>query len=196
MRFSDWVSWWAYEGHPAAEKFCTRISPWDEWPWHQIACSSERHWPGRTSSVWPIFVEWDTKTFTPITRSISHLEDACQSVRLCHQDQVSRDQLIRVQLEILAGNNVSDMACFVSSESVIFSFSSLMLLVGWQEGHLACKNWVVRYWLGYLSGARCKWFAYGPADATATPSSLASVKSRMVLPLWCWRIQVVVEKGH
>jgi len=21
---------------------------------------------------------------------------------------------------------------------------------------------------GYLSGARCKWFAYGPADATAT----------------------------
>jgi len=30
------------------------------------------------------------------------------------------------------------------------------------------------------SGARCKWFAYGPADATAAPSSLAPVKSRMV----------------
>ena len=42
------------------------------------------------------------------------------------------------------------------------------------------KNSVVRYWHGYLSGARCKWFAYGPADATATPSSLAPVKSRMV----------------
>ena len=27
---------------------------------------------------------------------------------------------------------------------------------------------VVRYWSGYLSAARCKWFAYGPADATAT----------------------------
>jgi len=27
-------------------------------------------------------------------------------------------------------------------------------------------------WRGYLSGARCKWFAYGPADATATLSSL------------------------
>ena len=39
---------------------------------------------------------------------------------------------------------------------------------------------VVRYWHGYLSGARCKWFAYGPADATATPSSHALVKSRMV----------------
>jgi len=40
------------------------------------------------------------------------------------------------------------------------------------------KNGVVRCWHGYLSGARCKWFAYGPADATATPSSLASLISR------------------
>ena len=47
------------------------------------------------------------------------------------------------------------------------AFSALTLLVGRQEGHLACKNRVVRYWRGYLSGARCR-FAYGPADATAT----------------------------
>jgi len=33
-------------------------------------------------------------------------------------------------------------------------------------------NWVMRCWHCYLSGARCNWFAYGPADATATPSSL------------------------
>jgi len=45
-------------------------------------------------------------------------------------------------------------------------FSALMLLVA-QEGHLACKNWVVGCWHGYLSWARCR-FAYGPADATAT----------------------------
>jgi len=37
-------------------------------------------------------------------------------------------------------------------------------LAGWQEGHPACKKWVVRYWRCYLSGAWCKWFAYGPAD--------------------------------
>ena len=30
------------------------------------------------------------------------------------------------------------------------------------------KNWVVGCWHGYLSEARCR-FAYGPADATATP---------------------------
>jgi len=36
---------------------------------------------------------------------------------------------------------------------------------------------VTRCWRGYLSGARCKQFASGPADATATPSSLALLKS-------------------
>ena len=47
------------------------------------------------------------------------------------------------------------------------AFSALMLLVGRQEGHPACKNWVVGCWHGYLSGARCR-LTYGTADATAT----------------------------
>jgi len=71
------------------------------------------------------------------------------------------------------------------------------LLVGWQDGHPACKNGVVRYWHGYyLSGGRCSLFACGPADATAIPSSLAPVKSIMVylsgagLPRLSWK------KGH
>jgi len=42
------------------------------------------------------------------------------------------------------------------------------------------KCWVMRCWHGCLSGARWKWFAYGPADVTVTPSSLASLKSRLV----------------
>ena len=50
-----------------------------------------------------------------------------------------------------------------------FAFSALTLLVGHQEEHPACKNWVMRCWCGYLSGARCRLFAYGPADATAIP---------------------------
>ena len=56
------------------------------------------------------------------------------------------------------------------------------------------KNWVMRYWHGYLSGARCKWFAYSLADATATPSSLASLKSGMVLSFWYQLTQIVLEK--
>ena len=63
---------------------------------------------------------------------------------------------------------------------IFCAFSALTLLVGRQEGHLTCKNWVVRYWCGYLSGARCKLFAYGPADATASPSSFAPLKFRAV----------------
>ena len=50
-----------------------------------------------------------------------------------------------------------------------FAFSGLTVLVGRQEEHPACKNWVMRCWCGYLSGVRCRLFAYGPADATATP---------------------------
>jgi len=49
--------------------------------------------------------------------------------------------------------------------SECFAFSALTLLVGRQEGR------------GYLSGARCEWFAYGPTDATATPSSVSAVNS-------------------
>jgi len=43
---------------------------------------------------------------------------------------------------------------------------------------------------------RCIWlrFACGPADATATPTSLASLKSRMVLPYSCQLTQAVLEK--
>jgi len=57
------------------------------------------------------------------------------------------------------------------------------------------KKWVMRCWRGYLSGARCKWFAHGPADATATPSSLASLKSKLVQPFWYWLTRLVLEKA-
>jgi len=40
---------------------------------------------------------------------------------------------------------------------------------------------------------RCKCFAYGPADATATPSSLASVNPDS-LPFGCQLTKVVLEK--
>ena len=64
-------------------------------------------------------------------------------------------------------------SCVVISASGILctvgcrAFSALTLLVGWQEGHPACKKLSGGCWHGYLSGARCR-LAYGPADATAT----------------------------
>jgi len=68
------------------------------------------------------------------------------------------------------------------------------LFMGIQK--LCYRWWVMGCWCSYLSGARCRLFAYGPADATAsqTPSSLASFKSRLVLPFWYQLNQVVLEK--
>ena len=54
------------------------------------------------------------------------------------------------------------------------AFSALTLLVGSQEEHMACKNWVMRCWCGYPSAARCRLFAYGPADAIASQNSIIS----------------------
>jgi len=71
------------------------------------------------------------------------------------------------------------------------AFSALTLLVGQQEGHPACKKWVVGCWCGSLSGTRCIW----PSWCHCHSLSLASVKSRLVLPFWYWLTWVVPEKG-
>ena len=53
--------------------------------------------------------------------------------------------------------------------TLMYRYSALALLVGCHEEHPACRYWVMRCWCtcGYLSGARCRLFAYGPADSTA-----------------------------
>jgi len=81
------------------------------------------------------------------------------------------------------------------------SFSALpsVLWCCWLSGRKGIrpvKNSVMRYWRGHLSGARCKWFAYGTADATATPSPLAPVKSRMVYLSGAGIPRLYWEKGR
>ena len=51
----------------------------------------------------------------------------------------------------------------------------------------------MKCWCGYLSETRCRLFAYGPLHPK-TPPSVASLKSRLVLPLWYQLTQVVMEK--
>ena len=41
--------------------------------------------------------------------------------------------------------------------------------LGGRKGIRPVKNWLVGCWCGCLSGARCRLFAYGPADATSIP---------------------------
>jgi len=73
------------------------------------------------------------------------------------------------------------------------AFSALTLLVGRQEGHPACKN---------LSGGVLAWLSvWSEVQTCVQPSwchchslSLASVKSRSVLPFW-YRLTRVVPTG-
>ena len=84
---------------------------------------------------------------------------------------------------------------FVSISQVIFAFSALTLLVGRQEGHPACKkllSGVVLAWLPVWSEMQtCIW----PSWCHCHSLSLASVKSRLVLPFWYRLTWVVPKKG-
>ena len=65
--------------------------------------------------------------------------------------------------------------------------------LGGRKGTWPVKNWVVGCWHGYLSGARRK-LAW-PSWCHCHSLSLASVKSRLVLPFWYWLTHVVLDKG-
>ena len=83
---------------------------------------------------------------------------------------------------------------FVHVGNNVTAFSALMLLVGRQEGHPACKKLSggVLAWLSVWSGVQtCIW----PSCCHCHSLSLSSVKSRLILPFWYRLTQVVLEKG-
>jgi len=66
---------------------------------------------------------------------------------------------------------------------------------GDRKGIWPVKNWVVRCWHGYFSGARCR-LAYGPVDANATHWLLLQQNQDwFYLPFWYHFIRVVPGKG-
>ena len=77
------------------------------------------------------------------------------------------------------------------------AFSALTVLAGRQKEHPACKILIdeVLVWLSLWSEVQtvCIWSSWCQCHPK-TPSSLASFKSRLVLPFWYWLIQVVLEK--
>ena len=83
---------------------------------------------------------------------------------------------------------------FIVTRALVYAFSALTLLVGRQEGHPACKK---------LSGEVLAWLfclergadLHMPSWCHRHSLSLASVKSRLVLPFWYWPTRVVLEKG-
>ena len=72
----------------------------------------------------------------------------------------------------------------------IIAFSALTLLVGWQEGHPTCKK--QRWGAGMVI---CLERGADLHMVQLVPLSLASVKSRSLLPFWYRLTWVVPEKG-
>ena len=80
------------------------------------------------------------------------------------------------------------------SVSSVIAFSTLALFVGRQEGHPACKKLSggVLAWLSVWSEVQtCIW----PSWCQCHSLSLASVKSRLVLPFWYRLTRVVPDIG-
>jgi len=78
--------------------------------------------------------------------------------------------------------------------SILFAFSALTLLVGRQEGHPACKKLsggVLTRLSVWSEMQTCIW----PSWCQCHSLSLASVKSRLVLPSWYRLTRVVLDKG-
>ena len=87
----------------------------------------------------------------------------------------------------------TDLAYYYSG--CMFAFSALTLLVGWQEGHPACKKLSGGFlvWLSVWSKVQtCIW----PSWCHCHSLSLASAKSRLVLPFWYRLTRVVPDKGQ
>ena len=96
---------------------------------------------------------------------------------------------------ILAGTCGSLLWLWLGSFMIVYlsAFSALMLLVGWQEGHPACKK---------LSGGVLAWLSvWSEMQTCICPIwchchwlSVALVKSRLVFPFWYRLTRVVPEK--
>jgi len=83
---------------------------------------------------------------------------------------------------------------FIDCFSALIAFSALILLVGWQEGHPACKKLSggVLACLSVCSEMQtCIW----PSWCHCHSLSLATLLSRLVLPFWYRLARVVPDKG-
>ena len=104
-----------------------------------------------------------------------------------------RNIMRRVLILVCVLSNVV-FASFLITVFLEQCFSALTLLVGRQEGHPACKKlsgWLLA-WLSVWSKVQtCIW----PSWCHCHSLSLASVKSRLVLPIWYRLTRVLPEKG-
>jgi len=104
----------------------------------------------------------------------------------CHQKTTDLRCIPSSLLNTSVGKNIQNLSRQISNRNTVvwvicYPTNSVKALKACQEEHLACEKMSgeVLAWLSVWS--EVQWFTYGPADATATPSSLASLKSRMAV---------------
>jgi len=120
-------------------------------------------WSGVRKSVWPVKIELITRP-APY-HSVFYRPDALPAAQPTASKHWKQNQVSLLK---------SNLFYSLFSDRQHHCLSVLTLLVGRQEEHLACDNWVVRCWCGCLSGVRCRLCAYGPADVTASQNPIIS----------------------
>ena len=128
--------------------------------------------------------------FEPAHNRYSSASVACSNVRLWKLDTQKEwrntpwrlwDDLER--FGVFGGQQRKQMSGFLTKLEYSRLTVPSVLWYCWLGGRKGIRPVKIEWWGVGLSGARCRLFAYGPADATAipqTPSSLASFKSRLV----------------
>jgi len=140
-----------------------------------------------------LLIDWLSSIYWILRRCWSGVQRLSNELRLWrtshwgwwHYRQISRHQKFH-----FAGTSAFPLLC----DLFLCAFIALTLLVGRQEGHPACKR---------LSGGVLAWFSlWSKVQTCIWPSwchfhslSLASVKSRLVLPFWYRLTRVVPDKG-
>jgi len=116
-----------------------------------------------------------------------------RSVELCDMSILSADWRSSTFLQQSAMPR-SDSSCWWILTSSLLAFSALTLLVVRQEGHPACKkpSGGVLAWLSVWSEVQT---CIRPSWCYCHSLSVASVTSRLVLPIWYGLTRVVPDKG-
>jgi len=127
------------------------------WPW----CSASRGFV--SDSSWSLF------------------NLLCKSVMMWRLTWTWSESICRSRSYIRTSTHASWLFAYLRLSNSHANGSSV-LLPCWLGGRKGIRPVKTEWWgTGVvMSAARCKWFAYGSADATATPSSLAPAKSRMI----------------
>ena len=118
--------------------------------------------------------------------SFSNREQKCTEIIINN----AIDLILKIAISILVISNHNSFRVLFDKIASVY----LMLLVGWQEGHPACKKQSggMLVWLSFWSKVQtCIW----PSWCHCHSLSLAPVKSRLVLPFWYQLTWVVPEKG-